>query len=80
MKNLLNIYLESSYKIEARIHFLSHQLSLLKSQGLSDSTQALELSDRIRLLYKEHDEISDIVSTLQSYINWRDNYAQKNSH
>ncbi|MBQ9807950.1 MAG: hypothetical protein IJM55_03685 [Ruminococcus sp.] len=68
MKELLNCYQESRAKVLDRIHQLTSQRNALRAKGDIAGIAELDLERRIKLLYTEHEELSDIVRHLDGYV------------
>lgn len=67
MYSLIKEYQLSCNLIKNRIKFLTQQRNMLVKSGQPDTIDSLNLEKRIRLLYTEYEQTTEIVKHLQNY-------------
>ena len=67
MYTLINEYKKSSQLVRERIKILTEQKNILMHSGKTDDINAMDLERRLRLLYTENAEITEIIEHLEKY-------------
>lgn len=67
MYTLINEYKKSSQLVKERIKNLTEQKNTLMRAGKTDDISRLDLERRLRLLYIENTEITEIIEHLEKY-------------
>lgn len=68
MKKLIQSYTDSCALVRQRIRELNDIKTRKRAQGCLTCTEEHDLDRRIRLLYTEHGQMSDVIDHLTSYL------------